>query len=238
VRAVVIALNASHAAQMRDSMGIASPARPSGSDGDLAGVVQHDVERQLDDVAAVRAGVGVVGLDDVPEQQRGAPIGLRQLECVVETPPPLAGEDREDTAERQQAKRRQRLPAGRNGEREAHRREEHVDEVDALTSFRDPRPYFLAPGGRFEDRGTAGWRLSGNAQYNNPGSPYALFSASDIEALRLQPGGSATSPAFCVDVDYPSLRFFLADFEARGAELEVEVIYPDMAGDKCSSPPG
>lgn len=166
-----------------------------------------------------------------------APIGLRQLECVVETPPPLAGEDREDTAERQQAKRRQRLPAGRNGQREAHRREEHVDEVDALTSFGDPRPYFLAPGGRFEDRGTAGWRLSGNAQYNNPGCPYALFSASDIEALRLRPGGSATSPAFCVDLDYPSLRFFLADFEARGAELEVEVIYPDMAGDNVFARP-
>jgi hypothetical protein len=97
-----------------------------------------------------------------------------------------------------------------------------------LAAFGDDRHYFAGPGGRFEDRGASGWRLSGNAQYNNPGSPYAVLGSGGHESLRLQPGGSATSPAFCVDLDYPSFRFFVADFEARNAQLDVEVIYPEL----------
>lgn len=99
-----------------------------------------------------------------------------------------------------------------------------------LAAFGDARHYFPAPGGRFEDRGMAGWKLEGNAQYNNPGSPFAVLGAG-TEAMRLQPGGSATSPAFCVDLDYPSFRFFLADFEARGGTLDVEVVYPGLQQD-------
>jgi hypothetical protein len=100
-----------------------------------------------------------------------------------------------------------------------------------LVSFGDSRFYFTAPGGRFEDRGHLGWKLSGNAQYNNPSNPHKTLGYSDREALRLEPGGSATSPAFCVDLDYPSFRFFLADLKARGAELDVEVIYPELKED-------
>jgi len=100
-----------------------------------------------------------------------------------------------------------------------------------LTRFGDSRHYFVAPGGRFEDRGSSGWKLEGNAQYNNPNNRYKVFGSADRETLRLQPGGSATSPAFCVDLDYPSFRFFLADLEARGAELDVEVIYPELRSD-------
>jgi hypothetical protein len=100
-----------------------------------------------------------------------------------------------------------------------------------LSRLGDARHYFTAPGGRFEDRGTAGWKLSGNAQYNNPQSPFAVLGSNDRESLRLQPGGAATSPAFCVDLDYPSFRFFVADLKARDAQLDVEVIYPDLEQD-------
>jgi hypothetical protein len=100
-----------------------------------------------------------------------------------------------------------------------------------LAGLGDSASYFTAPGGRFEDRGTAGWTLSGNAQYNNPQSPFHVLGSNDQESLRLQPGGSATSPAFCVDLDYPSFRFFLADFEARNASLDVEVVYPEVKTD-------
>jgi len=99
-----------------------------------------------------------------------------------------------------------------------------------LTALGDLRHYFPAPGGRFERGTTTGWQLGGNAQYNNPGSPFEVLGGG-AEALRLQPGGSATSPAFCVDLDYPSFRFFLADFEARGGTLDVEVIYPGLDED-------
>jgi hypothetical protein len=100
-----------------------------------------------------------------------------------------------------------------------------------LAGLGDSRHYFTAPGGRFEDRGAAGWQLSGNAQYNNPQSPYAALGSDDRESLRLQPGGSATSPAFCVDLDYPTFRFFVVDLEARDAALDVEVIYPELEQD-------
>ncbi len=100
-----------------------------------------------------------------------------------------------------------------------------------LAGLGDRKYYFTAPGGRFEDRGTAGWTLSGNAQYNNPQSPFHVLGSDDRESLRLQPGGSATSPAFCVDLDYPSFRFFLEDLEARNAYLDVEVIYPELKTD-------
>ena len=39
-----------------------------------------DGEHEVDDLAAVGAGVFVVGFDDVAEQERGAPVGGRELE--------------------------------------------------------------------------------------------------------------------------------------------------------------
>src|SRR6266851_4503679 len=54
-----------------------------------------DGERQFDDVAAVAPRVGVVGLDDVAEDECGAAVGLRQLERTIDAPLPLASEDRE-----------------------------------------------------------------------------------------------------------------------------------------------
>ena len=55
----------------------------------------RDAHRELDDVAAVHAGVGVVGLDHVAEQERRAAVGVAQLELVVDPHPALAREDRE-----------------------------------------------------------------------------------------------------------------------------------------------
>ena len=46
-------------------------------------------------------------------------------------------------------------------------------------------------------------------------------------SLKLPPGGSATSPVFCVDLDYPTLRFFSAQLAPRSSsKLSVDVIYP------------
>ena len=50
----------------------------------------RDREHELDDLLAVRAGVRVVGLDHVAEQERGAAVGLSELERVVD-PRPRAG---------------------------------------------------------------------------------------------------------------------------------------------------
>ena len=63
--------------QQRDELGVAAAAasRPSTS----ATAID-----ERDDVAAVRARVGVVGLDDVAEQQRRAAVGVAELERLVD----------------------------------------------------------------------------------------------------------------------------------------------------------
>ena len=59
-----------------------------------------DAEREFDDAAAVAAGVGVVGLDHVAEQQRRALVRLAQLERLVDAGLALAREHREHRGER------------------------------------------------------------------------------------------------------------------------------------------
>ena len=52
----------------------------------------RDRQRERDDVAAVAARVGVVGLDHVPEEEGGAPVGGRELERGVDARHALARE--------------------------------------------------------------------------------------------------------------------------------------------------
>ena len=54
--------------------------------------VLGDVERERDDALAVLAGVAVVGLDDVAEHQRGAAVGVGELEQALQALVALAGE--------------------------------------------------------------------------------------------------------------------------------------------------
>jgi hypothetical protein len=92
----------------------------------------------------------------------------------------------------------------------------------ALGAFGDLRSYFLAPGGDFE---APGWSLAGGATLADGSGPLSLGKAKG--SLQLPPGGSATSPVFCVDLDYPTMRFFAAQVAARSSSrLTVDVIYP------------
>ena len=71
--------------QQRDELAVAT------SFGVEAEPIAH-AEHEVDDVAAVAAGVGVVGLDHVAEQKRGAAVRVAQLERVIDAPAPLARE--------------------------------------------------------------------------------------------------------------------------------------------------
>ena len=94
----------------------------------------------------------------------------------------------------------------------------------ALAPFGDLRPYFVAPGGDFE---TPAWTLAAGATRTAGSSPLRLGAAAT--SLRLPPGGSATSPAFCVDLDYPTFRFFSAQHAAKSSSnLNVDVLYPAL----------
>ena len=88
-----------------------------------------------------------------------------------------------------------------------------------FSAFGDPRDYVLSPGGSFSDP-NAGWSLRGGARI-------------DDDELSLREDGSATSPAMCVDLDYPHARFRyrVPARKADDAQLRVEVRYPDADAD-------
>lgn len=107
----------------------------------------------------------------------------------------------------------------------------------ALTAFGDSRSYFLAPGADFESA-AHGWTLTGGARLTSGSGPLGLGRAK--RSLRLPAGSSATSPLFCVDLDYPTFRFFSRQLAKHGAGLTVDVIYPALGTKKpkASSLPG
>ena len=101
-----------------------------------------------------------------------------------------------------------------------------------LTAFKDERDYFVAPAGDFEDPTLPGWQLEGGAGLTNGGSAHGVLGGTQAFSLALPPGSSATSPEMCVDLNYPSLRFFATQVEAdTDAQLVVDIIYPALAKD-------
>jgi opacity protein-like surface antigen len=97
-----------------------------------------------------------------------------------------------------------------------------------LRTFGDARSYFPAPGANFESSLT-GWKLTGGATAVGGNESFHVLGARDAASLRLPAGSSATSPAFCADLDYPTFRFFVRQLQQSApAGLEVDVIYPDI----------
>ena len=88
-----------------------------------------DRDGELDHVLGVLAGVGVVGLDHVAEQQRGAAVGAGQLDRLLDARGALAGEDREQPGERDHEQHGVRLIGGGEGRQQADREEQGVDAV-------------------------------------------------------------------------------------------------------------
>jgi hypothetical protein len=94
----------------------------------------------------------------------------------------------------------------------------------------DPAWYEAAPDGSLE-AGGAGWTLSGGAAVVDGNNPYQPGAS----ALSLPAGASATTPAMCVDIAHPSVRFF-----ARGGSgpLAVTVLFRDPLGLQHELPVG
>ena len=74
--------------------------------------------------------VGVVGLDDVSEEERRAPVGVAELERVVDPAVALAREEGEEREQRDDEQDRERLVVSDHGEEEPGRGERRVHEVD------------------------------------------------------------------------------------------------------------
>lgn len=86
-----------------------------------------------------------------------------------------------------------------------------------FAAWGDTAHYFLAPDGRF-DAGAEGWSLMGGAAVETDADPRANGSS-----LVLPPGSSATSTPMCVDIDYPTMRFFARNTGAPDARLAVSI---------------
>jgi len=92
----------------------------------------------------------------------------------------------------------------------------------------DPVSYTPVPGGAFEEA-TTSWRLGGGSRIVAGNEPFRVGRATDARSLAIPAGGTATSPAFCVGLGYPTLRFF-ATGGNLASPLEVEVIYSTALG--------
>jgi hypothetical protein len=86
----------------------------------------------------------------------------------------------------------------------------------------------LLPGGDFES-GAAGWKLAGGAKVVDGNESFSVGSRSDSHSLLLPQGSSATSPAMCMGLVLPIVRYFSSGGNALSS-LRVEAVYTDAAG--------
>ena len=99
-----------------------------------------------------------------------------------------------------------------------------------LLAFNDRRDYCVAPAGDFEDSTLPGWQLTGGATVTSGNSPDAVAGEAHGNSLALPSGSSATSPEMCVDLSYPTFRFFVTQLERdTDSDLAIDVIYPGLA---------
>ena len=101
------------------------------------------------------------------------------------------------------------------------------DSSQAFLRFLDPLPYTLVPDGGFEG-GAAGWRLSNGARVVSGNEPWYL-SGPGSRALYLPAGSSATSPAMCVELTLPIVRF-VSKGGGLFQYLRVEALWRDSSG--------
>jgi hypothetical protein len=93
--------------------------------------------------------------------------------------------------------------------------------VNPFTAFGDYRDYVLAPYGDFENLALPGWTLTGGAT--------AMRDAAGKGILRMPAGSTALSPAMCVDLNYPTMRYFVRDAADDKSRLSTQVLYVDHA---------
>jgi hypothetical protein len=101
--------------------------------------------------------------------------------------------------------------------------------------FGDPSPFFapwgdgatymLAPQGDFSV--TDGWTLNKQAAVVPSADPFSGAG----QSLQFAKGAEAATPAMCVNLEHPTIRFFVRDLGGNGkSQLKVDVLYEDFGG--------
>jgi hypothetical protein len=89
----------------------------------------------------------------------------------------------------------------------------------------DSAMYTLAPQGDLST--TDGWTLNKQATVAPSADPFS----GARQSLQLAKGAEAATPAMCVNLDNPTIRFFTRDEGGNGkANLKVDVLYEDLGG--------
>jgi hypothetical protein len=114
------------------------------------------------------------------------------------------------------------------------------DSAQVFQPWGDSANYFLAPDGGLE-QGGAGWDLDGASVV--AGNESFAVSGDGSSALDLPHGSSATSPAVCVGLENPTMRFFVRKTGDTGLlpalnTLRVDVMIEDNLGVISSLPIG
>jgi hypothetical protein len=107
--------------------------------------------------------------------------------------------------------------------------------VQPFKPWLDPLSYVQVPGGNLES--TNGWSLSGGAAQVSGNEPWYVSSSTDRKSLALPNGSSATSPALCIGVLSPTLRFFATNSGSALVTLKVDAI-TNVNGLKLTTPIG
>ena len=96
-------------------------------------------------------------------------------------------------------------------------------------SWGDVASYTLVPGGSFES-GALGWTLSGGARVVSGNESYYANSRYDSHSLALPAGSSATTAPFCVSLNRPTIRVFVANGGSSASRLRVKVVFRGLFG--------
>lgn len=100
----------------------------------------------------------------------------------------------------------------------------------------DPAAYTIVPQGTF-GQGAAQWQLS-RARVVAENEPFRVARDQRAAALRVEAGGSVTSPAMCVGILHPTLRFFARNDGSPSGALKVEALVEDRSGQVLALPVG
>ncbi len=110
-----------------------------------------------------------------------------------------------------------------------------VTATPLLSGLGDLAFYAPVSGGTFEGS-TTGWSFK-DASVVSGNEPWKVFGWTDSNSLRIEAGGSATSPPFCVDNTLPSFRLFANSADrGRHARLDVAVRWTLSTGESGQVP--
>jgi hypothetical protein len=94
-----------------------------------------------------------------------------------------------------------------------------------FAAWGDDASYVLAPQGDLSE--TDGWTLNKQATVVPSADP---FSGAE-QSLQFAKGAEAATPAMCVSLDNPTIRFFVRDLGGNNkSQLKVDVLYEDFGG--------